>query len=101
MSALQSAPVRLLSRARAEQFSRLLLEQGAAPFSSETIVKAPSAPSTSDAPTAPKPEKEEAWTEVVHSTGQIYYWNQKTGAHCAALHEGASACMQVMRYDAC
>jgi hypothetical protein len=41
-------------------------------------------PPTSTSATSTKPvpmanDDDDTWTEVVHSSGQIYFWNQKTG----------------------
>ncbi len=48
----------------------------------EPAAASPSAPdsavSTTGGP-APAVQDDDEWTEVVHSPGQVYYWNQKTG----------------------
>ncbi len=31
---------------------------------------------------APATQDDDEWTEVVHSSGQIYYWNERTGTVC-------------------
>ncbi|EFJ49601.1 hypothetical protein VOLCADRAFT_89485 [Volvox carteri f. nagariensis] len=45
------------------------------------VPSAPTGAGTSPASTSqPTPvEEDEEWTEVVHSSGQLYYWNQRTG----------------------
>ena len=51
---------------------------GFRPFSSSPgPAKDPASATTSSS--APVSAGEEEWTEVVHSTGSVYYWNQKTG----------------------
>lgn len=49
----------------------------------------PVASAGSESTSQPAPvEDDDEWTEVVHSSGQVYYWNQRTGAHATGYLPG-------------